>query len=81
MKNIFTSKWHGRDESIERVHVYEFDNVDEFWKFEDMTFDEKCDLFDVHEDHYVAHGAIYYRYDFYNTTYHAVMFETKAINV
>jgi hypothetical protein len=80
MKNIFTSKWHGRDESIERVHVYEFDNSDEFWEFESMTFEEKCDLFDVYETN-AAPGGVYYRYDFYNTTYHAVMFETKALNV
>ena len=80
MKNIFTSKWHGSDESIERVHVYEFDNSDEFWEFESMTFDEKCDLFDVYENN-PGPGGIYYRYDFYNTTYHVVMFETKAINV
>jgi hypothetical protein len=80
MKNIFTSKWHGRDESIERVHVYEFDNVDEFWEFESMTFDEKCKFFNVCETS-AAPGCVYYRYDFYNTTYHVVMFETKALNV
>lgn len=80
MRNIFTSKWHGDGESIECVHVYEFDNSDEFWDFESMTFDEKCELFDVYETN-AAPGGVYYRYDFYNTTYHVVMFETKALNV
>lgn len=80
MKNIFTSKWHGRDESVERVHVYEFNNVNEFWEFESMTFTEKCRLFDVCETS-AAPGGIYYRYEFFNTTYHVVMFETKAMNI
>lgn len=81
MKSIFTSKWHGKDESAERVHIYEFNNSNEFWEFENMTFDDKCRLFDVCETHNVRPGAVYYRYEFFNTTYHAVMFETKAINV
>ena len=81
MTNIFKSKWHGKDESVERIHVYEFDNSNEFWEFEGMTFDEKCKLFDVYEDYCVSPGAVYYRYEFYNTLYHVIMCETKAINV
>ena len=83
MTNVFKSKWHGRNESVDRVHVYEFDNVDEFWEFEAMSHKEKCDLFDVFDELGcgVAPGAVYYTYDFYNTSKHVVMFETKAMNV
>lgn len=83
MTNIFKSKWHGDGESIERIHVYEFDNSNEFWEFEAMTHKEKCDYFDVFDEfgYEVMPGAVYYTYDFYHTTKHIVMFETKAMNV
>ena len=83
MKNIFTSKWHGDGESIERVHVYAFDNSDEFWEFESMTHKERCDCFNVFDEfgYSVMPGAVYYTYDFFNTTKHVVMCETKAMNV
>ena len=60
MRNVFKSKWHGGNESIERIHVYEFDNEDEFWEFESMTFEEKCNLFDVFENTPMP-GGTYYR--------------------
>ena len=46
MKKIFESEFNGFDdgESVTKVHVYELDNVDEFWKFEHMNFDKKCNL-------------------------------------
>ena len=83
MKHIYTSPLCGWDESADCVYVYEFENDDEIWDFEEMTFEEKCDLFNVYEEpkHSVAPGAIYHRYDFCCTGNHAIVTETVACNV
>ena len=45
MKYIYTSPLCGQDESAELVYVYELENDEEVLDFEEMSFEEKCDLF------------------------------------
>ena len=47
MKKIFESQWKSWDEYAEKVHAYEMENDDEYWAFEDMTHEEKCEYFNV----------------------------------
>ena len=97
MKHIYTSPLCGWDESANRVFVYELENDEEIcsaddaavradeeiWDFREMTFEEKCDLFNVYEepDYSVAPGAMYHRYNFDLTGTHVIMTETIALNV
>lgn len=48
-----------------------------------MTFEQKCDLFNVYEepDYAIAPGAMYHRYNFNLTGTHVIMTETIALNV
>ena len=81
MKHIYTSPFCGWDESADRVYVYELENDEEVLDFEEMSFEEKCDLFGVREEHDVIPGALYQRYDFHRTGSHIIMTEIVAYNV
>ena len=81
MKHIYTSPLCGWDESADRIYVYELENDEEVLDFEEMSFEEKCDLFGVKEEHDVMPGALYHRYDFICTGNHIIMTETVAYNV
>ena len=82
MKKIFESEFHGWNESCECVHVYELESEDDFWLFDEMTHEEKCEYFNVHDESgRAAPGTSYRTYDFELTTKHVIMFETFAINV
>ena len=83
MKKIFESEFNGFDdgESATKVCVFELENVDEFWKLNDLDFEDKCDFFGVRNDYNVAPGAKFYEYDFDLSRHHIVMYETVALNV
>ena len=81
MKYIYTSPLCGWDESAELVYVYKLESDEEILDFEEMSFEEKCDLFDVREEYDVMPGALYHRYDFYCTGTHIIVTETVAYNV
>lgn len=83
MKLVYTSPLCGYGESAECVHVYEFENEDEFWELNDMTFEEKCELFGVYEepDYAVPPGGLYHRYDFHLSGCHVIVSEGIAYNV
>ena len=83
MKMIYESPLNGWDESAERVYVYAFEDSDEYWKFSEMTFEEKCDFFRVWDQtgHCILPGAPYYTYEFKVTRKHIMMIETVAYNV
>lgn len=83
MKEIFESEFNGFDdgESATKVRVFEFENVDEFWEFDEMNFEEKCDFFGVHNTYNVAPGAKFYEYDSDVSRHHVIMYETVAWNV
>ena len=83
MKKIFESELNsvGDYYSAEKVHVYALESNDEFWELDDMNHDEKCDYFDVYEEHGVAPGAKYHRYDFDLYCNYIIMVETIGINV
>ena len=81
MKKIFESNWRSEDESAQKIHVYEFTSEEEFWKFERLSFNEKCEYCGVSEDTCVMPGALYHTYMFDNSTTYVVMYETAAYNV
>lgn len=83
MKHIYTSPLCGWDESADRVFVYELESEEEIWDFREMTFEQKCDLFNVYEepDYAIDPGAMYHRYNFNLTGTHVIMTETIALNV
>lgn len=83
MKKIYESPLNGWDESASKVHVYAIESDDEYWDFSDMSFRERCELFDVRDEcgFCVAPGALYHSYEFDYTTHHIIMHETIAYNV
>ncbi len=81
MKKIFESDWRGEDESAQKIHVYEFTSEDEFWEFEKLSFNEKCEYCGVSEENCVMPGALYHTYMFDNSATYVVMYETAAYNV
>ena len=83
MKKIFESEFNGFDdgESATKVHIYELENVDEFWEFEGMDFDEKCNYFGVRNYYNVAPGTRSYTYGFDVSGHHIIMYETVSLNV
>ena len=83
MQKIYESPLHGWDESAERMYVYTLDDVDEFWKLYEMTFEERCEYFGVFDQtgYIVAPGAKYYTYSFHLTRKHIAITETVAYNV
>ena len=83
MKKIFESEFNSFDdgESATKVHIYELENVDEFWEFEGMDFDEKCNYFGVRDYYNVAPGARSYTYGFDVSRHHIIMYETVSLNV
>ena len=83
MKKIYESPINGWYESAERVRVYALDENDDWNELKDMTKDELCELFGVHEepDYAVAPGGLYHRYYFEITETHVIMTETLALNV
>lgn len=83
MKKILESQWNSWDERAEKVHVYELENDEEFWAFDEMTYEEKCEYFNVFDQsgYDVRPGAVYYTYAFYHTAHHVVMYERCAINI
>lgn len=83
MKKIYESPLNGWDESAEIVHIYELENVDEFWELSEMTFEEKCEYFGVFDQTgcFIAPGAMYRTYEFRVTRKHVIVVETVAYNV
>lgn len=83
MKKIFESQWNSWDERAERVHVYELETDDEFWTFEDMTYEQKCEHFNVFDQsgHEMMPGSVYYTYAFDHTAHHVVMYERCSLNI
>jgi hypothetical protein len=81
MKKIFESDWRGEGESAERVHIYEFINEEEYWEFDSLDFNSKCEYCGVQEDNWVMPGALYHKYEFDNSGTYVVMYETAAYNV
>ena len=83
MKKIYESPLNGWDESAEKIHVYALDESDDWFELYEMTEDELCEYFGVHEepDYAVAPGALYHRYDFKLTSTHIIMIEKIALNV
>lgn len=83
MQKIYESPLHGWDESAERIYVFELEDVEEFWKLHEMSFEEKCEYFGVFDQsgYFVAPGAKYYTYEFHLTRKHITVTETVAYNV
>ena len=83
MKKIFESEFNGFDdgESATRVRVFELEDVDEYWEFDGMNFEEKCNFFGVRNTYNVAPGVKFYEYDFDVSRHHVVVYETAALNV
>jgi hypothetical protein len=83
MKRIYESPLNGWDESAEQIYVYALDDVDEFWKLYEMTFEEKCEYFGVVDQtgSFVMPGAQYYTYSFEITRKHIIVTETVSYNV
>lgn len=81
MKKIFESEFSGDFESTQKIYVYEFGNKDEFWKFDEMSFKEKCEYFGVCEEYSVMPGALFHRYGFDHSSTYVVVYETIAYNV
>ena len=81
MKKIFESEWRGDGDSAQKIYVYEFANDEEYFEFSDMSHHEKCQYCDVNENNWVMPGALFYRYEFDNSTTYVVMYETVAYNV
>ncbi len=81
MKKIFESELHGWDESAERVHVYALESDEEFFELDEMNFDERCEVFGVCEENYVAPGAMYHKYSFCLEGNHMIITERVAYNV
>ena len=81
MKKIYESELNGWDESASKVHVYALESDEEFWKIDEMNFNERCDMCNVCEEHGVMPGAMYHRYSFNLSGNHFIMTETIALNV
>lgn len=83
MKMIYESPLNGWDESAERICIYALESDDEYWEFNEMTHEERCDYFNVFDqtDYEVMPGAMYKTYDFNLTSNHIIMRETIAYNV
>jgi hypothetical protein len=85
VKKIFESHANGWDEVAEIVHIYTLEEQDDnlYYQFEDMSHEEKCELFDVFDEsgYYVAPGAIYKTYSFSYTAHHIIMYEKIHMNV
>lgn len=83
MKKIYESKLNGWDESAERISVYALENDDEYWDLNRMTFDEKCEYFNVYEEpgYAVIPGGLYHRYDFVLSQNHITVIENISYNV
>lgn len=83
MKKIYESPLNGWDESAERLCIYELENSDEFWKFYEMTFEERCEYFGVFDQtgYFIMPGAVYSTYEFHLTRKHVAVIETIAYNV
>lgn len=83
MKKIYESPLNGWDESAERIHVYALESDDEYWEFNEMTHEERCEYFNVFDQtgYDVMPGAMYKTYDFNLTGNHIIVCETVAYNV
>ena len=81
MKKIYESPLNGWNESAERVHIYALESDDEFWKIDEMNFDERCCMCNVREEDSVPPGAQYHKYSFCLELNHFIMTETIALNV
>ena len=83
MIKVYESTLHGWGESAEKVYVYALESDEEYWSFNDMSHQEKCDLFDVFDDsgYEVMPGAIYKTYEFEVSLNHVIMIERLAYNV
>ena len=71
MRNIFSSKWYGDNNYIERIHVFEFDNEEEYFNFQGLIDDEMLKYLKIER-------KTGYSYRFYShSKYHMVMYEIK----
>lgn len=81
MTKIFESEYNGWDESVTKMHVYALEDDKEYWRFDEMNFDELCEYFNVHDEYNVAPGARYKNYSFHLEGRHLIVYETVAFNV
>lgn len=83
MKKIFESNLNGWDESANKINVYALESDREWNEFYDMTHKERCELFNVFDEHGcdIMPGGIYRTYDFNICGNFIVMTETLALNV
>ena len=81
MKKIFESELRGEYESAQKIHVYEFENEDDYWEWVNRNFNQKCEYCGVNEETCVMPSALYHSYAFDNSTTYGVMYETVAYNV
>ena len=83
MKKIFESGWVHYDECSDKVHVFQFENEDEFFEFSDMNHMERCEYFNVFDNtgSFIEPGGTYKEYEFeYNMSF-VTMFERIGLNV
>lgn len=83
MKKIYESGLNGWNECAERVHVYAFESDEEYFEFDNMNYQERCEYFNVSDDAGSGAwpGATYYEYDFEHSSHHVIMFEHLVLNV
>lgn len=83
MKKIFESEWVHDDECSDKIHVFQFENEDEFWEFDEMNHTERCEYFGVFDNsgYFIEPGGTYEEYTFeYNMSF-VMMFERRGLNV
>lgn len=71
MRNIFSSKWHGDNKYIERIHVFEFNNEDEYYYFQGLIDDEQLKY--LKAERKIGHAYRCYSH----SKYHMVMYESR----
>lgn len=83
MKLVYESELHGWDESAETIYIYGLDDNEEYWRIDEMTHDEKCDMINVMDEsgYNIMPSAIYHTYSFELTINHLIVIETTAYNV
>jgi hypothetical protein len=83
MRKIFESKLYsyGDSETAERIHVYEFENDNEYDELYDMEYAEICEYVGVVPCGIVAPGDIYHHYRFSFESKHLIMVEIVGRNI
>lgn len=70
MTRIFTSKWHGDDKCVERIHVVEFNSDEDHWQFTNFNNRQRLESLDIPIKEHI--------YEFYDhSRYHVTIYERK----